>query len=537
MVACHAVWVGWDAEPDAVRAVALTDGPSGALVQAVMVQELPHAPAEAQASGRASWIATVLAELPSRALHATISGPDVAARRLRLPPMAAGELAEAARWQLKEQVAFPVEGAHVSVKPLGDVWEKDLKKLDVLAVIASQAATAQRRAAIEAAGGKVVSFMPRELALAHAVAVLMPPARTGSVAIIDVGSDRTQVVVMQEGRLQLARDVAIGESTLVGALVGVVASESGELTIDAGQARAILRQYGLLADGVDGATETGVPLFHLASLMRPSLERLVTELSRVLDFYRLQVDDAGASRVVLCGSGAAVAGLAGFLREHLGMPTDVFDPFVTLPRAPGVPALSAPGSALVAALGAALAHGELGNVAPHRPAGAPWVAAWQRVVRIAALAGLAACGMLALAWLIVTLQLLGQRSAFRAIEPAYREAQALTQRRAQAESQVAQAHQLLARQPAFEGIWKELGSLVPARMRLDELRIEARDAAQGAFSFRLAGHVTDAAGAGLADLVDALEASPYFVGVSLAGAELRSGTESAHRFTLEGELE
>lgn len=536
-------WVGLDLGGRAIKLAQLEQTPSGIRVVKTLVQDLPAS--SGQPVDRVGWLQSALKEFPAREIYVAVGGPEVAIRRVPLPMMSARELPEAVKWQVKEQVPFPIQQARLAFQVLGEVWDKDIKKQDVLVAVAAGPFVQEAVTLLERAGARVASVTPTPAALWRGVTTLVPEARQGSVAVVELGALKTQVTIGKDGHIRLVREFAVGSDSLTEALVGVAAAADREVTIDRSKAEALKRRYGVIAEGTEGATEEGVPLFHLSSLMRPVLEGLVTEVSRVLDFYKLQMDEAGVTRMLLCGGGASLKHLQGHLAQELGVAVEIFNPLVRMPnqaQAMEPEQIAELGPRLAAAVGTALDHGHSLNVLPAAsPAGAEGGLAPRMLGRLAkVVVGVLIAGGAAL--LLVTgalgWQIRQARARWETVEPAYTTTKQLAAEAAALNSVVTQVEQFSAQQPAWEGILKELGELLHATIMLETVTIAPDEARPSTLTVRLKGRTMSKGGEGdVASFVQALEQSAFFASVELVDSELRTGEGGGLTFEIGGVLE
>ena len=539
-------WVGLDLGSRSIKLVELEQTPSGPRLIKTLIQELPVAQG-GQSVDRVGWLESVLKEFTVRNVHLSVSGSCVAIRRLHLPLMSKRELPEAVKWELRDYIPFSVQEAVIDFEVIGEVWEKDVKKQDVLVAAASKALVEELIATVERAGARVASVSPTPLALWRCVMALIPDAAQGSVAVIELGALETKVTIAKDGHIRVVRDLAVGSASLTEALVGVVSAERGEVTIDQSKAEALKRRYGVLAEMTKGTTEEGVPLFHLGSLMRPVLEHLLTEVGRLFDFYKVRMEEGGVSRVLLCGAGATLKQLQSFLADGLGMTVEIFNPLIRMPeRLQPLEAeqIADGGPRLAVAIGLALDHGSRLTLLPARARRSTIVAASPRMWLAAAkgVAGVALAlylGLQASAWLLGA-QIRGQRAVWATLQPAYMECMGLASTASHLEGGMSAVQQFLDRQPVWEGIFKELSALVPQTVELDELRVET-EAGDGPASSRIhmKGRIASGRNAGegsLARFVDSLERSCFFRRAEQSSSELHAGETGTTSFTIESRL-
>jgi type IV pilus assembly protein PilM len=537
--------IGLDIGSHSLKVAELERTPVGVRLVKQLVQELPL-PQAGQAVDRVGWLQSALKEFDASEIHLSIGGPDVAIRRVHLPLMCKRELPEAVKWQVKEQIPFPIQDAILDFQVIGEVWEKDVKKQDVLVAAASASSVRALVELVERCNVRVASVTPTQLALWRCVTELLPDARQGSVAVLEIGAAETEVTIAKDGHVRLVRDLAIGSATLTEALIGVVASEGGEQRIDYSRAEALKRRYGILRETAEGTTEEGVSLFQLSSLMRPVLERLLTELSRVFDFYKVHMGEADVSRVLLCGGGAGIKQLQPFLAEGLGLTVEVFNPLIRMagrvqPLEPEQVAEGGP--RLGVAIGLALDRGRELTLLPAGPAQQRRVGAtrrfWLGAAAAAAALALSVLARLGFSAGLLQRQIRAQETLWMSVEPSYQRYMNTTAERKSLEGTMLRLEQLLDQQPAWEGLLKEIGGLIPPTVELEELAVAPLEASTGKRTIHLRGQARSSAGGqgGLPQFLEALESSIFFREVRLVSSELQGIETGRTSFVIEGLLE
>jgi type IV pilus assembly protein PilM len=252
-----------------------------------------------------------------------IGNQRVIVRTLRLPLIEDPKEMEAAiRFQAQEHIPMPLDQAVLQHQVVGGVPAEEgaAPQVDVVVVAARREMVASfleplRRAGLEPAGIDLSAFgMIR--ALAPLVAQPAPtedgtPAPQESILYCNVGDV-----------LNLA--VARGRSCLFTRVSGtgmeaIVARLSTERALSPEHAEQWLLYVGLEAPvaEIQGDPET------VASARRANEEgvaAMVDELRLSLDYYRALESAVPVSRVVLCGTGSAIAGLAPAMEEQVGLP-------------------------------------------------------------------------------------------------------------------------------------------------------------------------------------------------------------------------
>ncbi|HVD40116.1 MAG TPA: type IV pilus assembly protein PilM [Solirubrobacterales bacterium] len=252
-----------------------------------------------------------------------IGNQRVIVRTLRLPLIEDPKEIEAAiRFQAQEHIPMPLDQAVLQHQVVGGVPAEEgaAPQVDVVVVAARREMVASfleplRRAGLEPAGidlsafGMIRALAP--LAAQPAQAEEGSPAPQESILYCNVGD------VMN---LAVARDRSCLFTRVSGAgMESMVARLSTERALNPEHAEQWLLYVGLETPlaGIEGDPET------LAAARRTNEEgvaAMVDELRLSLDYYRALESAVPVSRVVLCGTGSAIQGLAPAMEEQVGLP-------------------------------------------------------------------------------------------------------------------------------------------------------------------------------------------------------------------------
>lgn len=261
-------------------------------------------------------------KLPKR-IRLGIGNQRVIVRTLRMPLIENPKEMEAAiRFQAQEQIPMPLDQAVLEHQVVGGVpaEEGSAPQVDVVVVAARREMVASfleplRRAGLEPAGIDLSAFgMIRALAPLTA-----EPARAGaegsasqeSVLYCNVG-DVMNLAVARGRSCLFTRVSGIGMEAIVARL----ASERG-LSSEHAEQWLLFVGLGTPPAEIQGDPET-------VAAARRALEEgaagLVDELRLSLDYYRALESAVPVSRIVLCGTGSAIRGLAPTMEAQVGLP-------------------------------------------------------------------------------------------------------------------------------------------------------------------------------------------------------------------------
>jgi type IV pilus assembly protein PilM len=265
-----------------------------------------------------------------------ISGQNIFVKFISLPQMPRDDLRQSIWWEAERSAPFSLQEALFDYHVLKEVtFEDGTKKVDVLVAAALKKSIEGHTDLLRRAGLNPVAISVKPFAVAAALKNAV--ARTGEkcVAIVDIGSVTTTLVVLKEGHISFIREIRIGDRDLTRAICE-------ELGVDETEAEILKRRHGcalheeearLLAiavreeldhmkDGIsfwediqdeakgkieikDISTPEGAKEAKQVSVaIRHVLEKLLGEFERSLGFYRQQAPEDRISLLILSGKGA-----------------------------------------------------------------------------------------------------------------------------------------------------------------------------------------------------------------------------------------
>jgi type IV pilus assembly protein PilM len=263
----------------------------------------------------------------SKRVRLGIGNQRVIARTLRLPVIEDPKEMEAAvRFQAQEQIPMPLDQAVLEHQVVGGVAAAPdaPPQVDVIVIAARRDMVASfldpmRRAGLEPAGVDLSAFgMIRSLAVAEPT----EPADDGqsaeeAVLYCNVGSVMNLAVARRRACL-FTRVSGIG----VEGIVARVVSETDLLPEHAAQ--------WLVHVGFEQPVEEieGDPVIVAAArrALEDGVGAIVDELRLSIDYYGAQEAAVPVSRVVMCGMGSAIRGLAARIEAQIGLPIAIVRP-------------------------------------------------------------------------------------------------------------------------------------------------------------------------------------------------------------------
>lgn len=235
---------------------------------------------------------------------AAVGGHDVIIKTIPMDRMTESDAREVIRWEAQQHVPFDMENVQLDFQILDP--EGTSPQMSVLLVAAKRELVETRVHLLEEAGVSVRIMDVVPFALHNAFERSYPEARDGSVALVNVGHETTNVILLDDGAPVLVRDLSFGSRRIRESL-------QRERGLTAEKAEAVVQ-------GRDGSVELG-------SLVVDRAEELAVGIERALAFVAAQANgNGGVGRIFLSGGGARVPGMVDALAARLGIRTELANP-------------------------------------------------------------------------------------------------------------------------------------------------------------------------------------------------------------------
>lgn len=356
--------LGLDISEKSIKLVELTPSAQGMVLKNFAIAEIPNVTsAEGKKGAIRRTLRKIFAEkrIEENKVFTSISGPKVAIRMLLLPPMPKEELAGAIRWEAKSTIPFPIDEVVIEYHVLGKVIDKGTEKLQILIAACESEALDEHLRGIEEAGLKCMGVTPLPFALWELIKPLKLK-EDENIAFIDVGAAVTSINLFKNSVLRFTREINIAGESITAAMTGMFVSDEWKTNLTTEQAEKIKKQYGIPKEEV-GKTEEGIPLLQISEVIKPTLRRILNEISRSFDYYKDHFRETNVEKVFLSGGSSKLKNFPEFLSTGLGKPVEILDPLqgiVIDPRLSPETVKESSGQ-LAAAIGLALGQGKTLN--------------------------------------------------------------------------------------------------------------------------------------------------------------------------------
>lgn len=333
--------IGLDIGSHSIKLIGLKMTSKGPYLTCLGIKEIPPGKDKEDVNTVAETLKSLLSELglKTKKVNLTISGSGIHIKRISMPSLPKAELKEAVRWEIKDHLPFPIETAHIDFHILNEYVEDNVKKLDLMVVACPKHLIDRTLSIAERAGLQPTHLDVGPFALWNILLTWDQIKKEETVALIDMGAEKTGIYIFKNGILQFSREVTPAGADITRAIVEGIGS-AGEPELIYERAEKIKQEMGIPSEPYQEALRPfdklrahdalqqakNTTLLKISFLVRPVLEKLAAEIGRSLDYYRSQFNEERIDRILLTGGGANLKNIVSYLGSELRLPVEHFNP-------------------------------------------------------------------------------------------------------------------------------------------------------------------------------------------------------------------
>jgi type IV pilus assembly protein PilM len=238
---------------------------------------------------------------------AAVGGRDVIVKKIQIDRVKDSEVRGLVQWEAEQHVPFDMDSVELDFEVLDP--DGDGTEMNVLLVAAKRELVEAKARILSDAGVKPSLIDVESFALHNAFEVNHPEAMSGLVALLNIGHDVTNVVVMDDGVPVLTRDITLGTRRIREDL-----QREGGLGIDDAQE---------LLQGHDRSP-------HLDSVLETRGEEIAVGIERSVAFLAQSTRGSKLRAIYSCGGGSRIPGLNDMLAHRLNIPVHQANPLANL---------------------------------------------------------------------------------------------------------------------------------------------------------------------------------------------------------------
>ncbi|GAA4160381.1 type IV pilus assembly protein PilM [Gryllotalpicola daejeonensis] len=262
------------------------------------------------------------AKFKSKDVVLGVGNQRVLARDFQVPKMSLARIRESLPFEAQDLLPVPVADALLDFYPVAEVPGEQGPMVNGLLIAAVKEVVLGNVKATDLAGLRAVDVDVIPFALSR-VLISRQESR-GTVALIDIGANTTNVVVAKEGAPQFVRIIPTGGAELTRQL-------TLGLEVDQPRAEQVKRQLGLARQVSTDEEHRAVQVVYQVT------NELLLSLRNTINYYVNTRAGEVVNQIVLTGGGSQLPGFAQALAEFTRIPVSVGDPFAAVKVAKTVP--------------------------------------------------------------------------------------------------------------------------------------------------------------------------------------------------------
>jgi len=242
----------------------------------------------------------------------SISGNSVIIKKISLPSMETEELAESIIWEAKHNIPYPYEETNVDYAIIKPPYETGEKTLDILLVAAKKDKISNYSNAVIQAKKNLEAIEVDVFALQNSFEINYPEYfKEKNVAIVNLGANITNVLIIAKGIPQLFRDLALGGAFIAENL-------SKDLNISLEDAEKLLKDLPV----------KDVPPEQIQTALNTNIQNLLDEIEKTFSFYEaVEKEEKKIEIILLAGGLAKLSNLVNQFEQRFAIKTELFNPF------------------------------------------------------------------------------------------------------------------------------------------------------------------------------------------------------------------
>jgi type IV pilus assembly protein PilM len=333
--------IGMDIDRGALKAVQLSKGGGNYTLRHVGYHRLPQGAIIEGEVADYNLLAAEIKEFWSshsfkgKSVVLGVANQRVVVRLLNFPHMEEEDLRSAISFEAQDHIPMALDEAVLDYVVLGPQAEgSDLDR--ILVVAADKEMVGGYTSAVRAGGLRAVGVDVKALSLTRST---FPDAffDEGATLLLDVGTELTNLVIVQGGSPTLTRFIPIGLDDLVRAVSEAAdqpEEDAEKLTLDP----RVRLGYEPGEAGEEGEVEAPPEeerfdpalIYDVRRGLEEAVQTLAEDVQRSIEYHHSQPESREVSQVLVSGEGALVAGFEGYLGELLGVPTHRGNPVAKL---------------------------------------------------------------------------------------------------------------------------------------------------------------------------------------------------------------
>jgi type IV pilus assembly protein PilM len=238
----------------------------------------------------------------------SISGHAVIVKKISLPPMPDEELDGQVKLSAEQYIPFDINEVNLDfhvLPPSDQADEQD--EMSIVLVAAKKDKINELTELVKAAGLIPIVMDVDAFAVENMYGVTYPASQEDTTTLVNIGASVMNVNIVRGGVSLFTRDIPLGGNRY---------------------SEAVQREMGVSFEEAEQLKKSDRDDDHtLAAVMESVNAEVASEIARTIDYFKTTSSESDITRVLLCGGGAKVRGLAQQLHDRMHVDVDIANPF------------------------------------------------------------------------------------------------------------------------------------------------------------------------------------------------------------------
>lgn len=240
-------------------------------------------------------------------------------RMISIPKMSKEEAEEAIKWEMEANIPIPIDQAYYDWQFIGECkknkYECEDNKQNVLTVAVSKEIIDDLIEVLDKAGIDTYGLEIESIASARSLISEKNENPDSITLIVDIGERKTSFIV-------IVNKVPNFNSSITFSSAGIDDAIAKSLNLSPKEAEEAKKNQGIENFNKDN------PIFNAT---KPLIENLIQDLVKTMNFYEeVAAKNSKIEKIILCGGGANLKGLAAYMAKKLNKNVEIGDPWTNI---------------------------------------------------------------------------------------------------------------------------------------------------------------------------------------------------------------
>jgi len=252
--------------------------------------------------------------IKSKTVVAAVSGRAVIVKKILMNKLSPEDAQQAVYWEAEQHVPYDINDVSLDFEILGPA-ANDPKQMQVLLVAAKKDMVLSFSDLIRDAGLQPAVVDVDSFAVQNALEANYEFRSDEVVAILNIGSEITNIDITQGGIPYFTKDLQLGGNTFI---------------------EAAQRKFNLAQNDAAAAVRGENPNLDVTPVIEQACDSLGLALERAQAYLRTAGEAGQISRVMLCGGSALTPGLKEYLQRRFNVPAEIANPLTRVAYDPAL---------------------------------------------------------------------------------------------------------------------------------------------------------------------------------------------------------